>query len=134
LEIKITKETKAIVYVLVALAIFVAAAEYAKTIDVEAIDQAWLQTVVIGLKEFFTKTPVALAVALCRNMLGYLANRFRDPKVEYEIAQLGETWAEYEAGILILSQGLPLGLSVAATFLVEVISRAIKKLKQPTAS
>jgi len=93
-----------------------------------------LARLVMLLKYLFSNSAVAFAVGYLRNMLGFLENWFRakysQTEIEYELGKLGETWAKYQAGILAMASWLPAPAAATITFLVDLITSSIKKLKE----
>lgn len=79
--------------------------------------------------------PIAAAAAvsagLLRNVAGWIENAWKDGEVEsYEWKQLAGTMVKYFAAISLLMFGLPLGESIAATFILDVGAGAVKSLKE----
>jgi len=93
-----------------------------------------LARLVMLLKYLFSNSAMAFAVGYLRNMLGFLENWFRakysQTEIEYELGKLGETWAKYQAGILAMGSWLPAPAAATITFLVDLITSSIKKLKE----
>lgn len=92
-----------------------------------------LARLIILLKYLFSNSAVAFAVGYLRNLLGFLENWFRTryskAEIEYELNRLGETWAKYQAGILAMSSWLPAPAAAAITFLADLVTSSIRKLK-----
>lgn len=86
------------------------------------------------LKHLFGNSAVAFAVGYLRNLLGFLENwiraRYSKSEIEYELGKLGETWAKYQAGVLAISLWLPAPAAAAITFLTDLITSSIRKLKK----
>ena len=56
--------------------------------------------------------------------------KYSQTEIEYELGKLGETWAKYQAGILAMGSWLPAPAAATITFLVDLITSSIKKLKE----
>ena len=86
------------------------------------------------LKYIFESSAVAFTIGYLRNLLGFLENWFRakytQTEIKYELRKLGETWAKYQAGILAISSWLPPSIAAAITFILDVATSSIRKLKQ----
>lgn len=120
------------ILLIVALTIFVLLVPAVRTIDASAQPEI-VQWIVAAIKAVFNATPIALAVGYARNTLGFLENwlraRYSEEEVKYEVKMLAETWAKYEAGVLLISLWLPGPISAAVTFVLDVVTSAIRKLK-----
>lgn len=72
----------------------------------------------------------AISAGLLRNLAGWIENAWKDGEVEkYEWKQLAGTMIKYFAAISLLMFGLPIGESIAATFILDVGSSALKNSK-----
>ena len=104
-----------------------------ENVEVEGLNPN-LASLIMLLKYLFSNSAVAFAIGYLRNLLGFLENWFRtrysQAEIEYELGKLGETWAKYQAGILAMSIWLPAPASAAITFLTDLITSSIKKLKE----
>ena len=104
-----------------------------ENVKVEGLDPN-LASLILLLKYLFSNSAVAFAVGYLRNLLGFLENWFRArysrAEIEYELGKLGETWAKYQAGILAISAWLPAPAAAAITFLADLITSSIRKLRE----
>lgn len=72
---------------------------------------------------------VALVVTLVVDILGYIENKARNSKVGFSKGMLLETFAKYEASIILLSTYFPIEQAVVGGFILDVATRVIKKLR-----
>jgi predicted permease len=72
---------------------------------------------------------IAFIVSLIVDILGYIENKARNAKIGFDKGMLLETIAKYEVFIPLLSLAFPLEKAVVGAFLIDVITRVIKKLK-----
>lgn len=73
---------------------------------------------------------IAIIIGAIRSVLGWLENSYKDDVITYfEWKQLFGTMLKYFAGVMLLSQGLPMGEAIAGTFGLDVISSALKSTK-----
>jgi len=107
--------------------------EAIENVEVEGLEPN-LAKLVILLKYLFSNSVVAFMVGYLRNLLGFLENWFRarysKAEIEYELNKLGETWVKYQAGILAISSWLPAPAAAAITFLADIITSSIRKLRE----
>ncbi len=74
----------------------------------------------------------AVLIGLIRSVLGWFENAYKDGSIEdFEVKQLIGTMAKYFSGILLLSQGMPIDQAIAGTFGLDVVTSALKKMKEP---
>jgi len=102
-------------------------------VEVEGLNPFTLKIVEL-LKRLFGSSAVAFTVGYLRNLLGFLENWFRAKytraEIEYELEKLGETWTKYQAGVLAISSWFPSPVAAAITFILDVATSSMRKLKQ----
>jgi len=100
---------------------------------VEGLDPITLRLVTL-LKYLFESSAMAFAVGYLRNLLGFLENYFRarytQSEINYELEKLGETWAKYQAEVLAISSWLPPPIAAATTFILDLATSSIRKLRR----
>lgn len=72
---------------------------------------------------------VAFVVTLIVDILGYIENKARNTSIGFSKGMLLETFAKYEASIILLSTYLPIEQAVVGGFIIDVITRVFKKLR-----
>ncbi len=112
---------------------FINLSEAIENIEVEGLEPN-LAKLIMLLKYLFGNSAIAFMVGYLRNLLGFLENWFRarysKAEIEYELNRLGETWAKYQAGILAMSSWLPAPAAAVITFLADIVTSSIRKLKE----
>ena len=72
---------------------------------------------------------IGVVAAGIRSLFGWLENFFGNGGETYDPAKLAETWTLYIGLVTLFSQGLPIGMSVVLTLILDLIVRAIKTPK-----
>ena len=73
---------------------------------------------------------IAFIVALIVDIGGYLENKVRNANIGFDSGMMAETIIKYEVFIPLLSFAFPLEQAIVGAFIIDILTRVVKKLKK----